>query len=118
MCGSRSIPGAFLWVGSFNALVDFPVSSTCSILVNLFISYQVYWKTFVNVHNLHVIMIYTAPTCQKILESKSAARTWDPCRPALKQLQLLYTAGANIACSPGSRDYIAKGKSRILLLPD
>ena len=78
----------------FNALVDFPVSSTRSILMNVFISYQVYWKTFVNVHSLHVIMIYTASTRQRILESKSASRTWDPCRPALKQLQLLYTAGA------------------------
>ena len=43
-------------------------------------------------------MIYTAHTHQRILESNSASRTWNSCRPALKQLQLLYTAGANIAC--------------------
>ena len=67
------------WVGPFSALVDLP---TCSILMNLFINYQVYWKTLVNVHSIKM---------EDFLDAKCTAACWNvgP-RPALQQLQLLH----------------------------
>ena len=53
--------------------MDLPVSSTCSVLLNLFINYQVYWKTLVNVNSVNVMLMYTLHiTHQAVLESKSA----------------------------------------------
>ena len=65
--------------------MDLPVSSTCSVLMNLFINYQVYWKTLVNMNSINVMLMYTLHiTHQGVLESKSAyidlatSGTWDP----------------------------------------
>ena len=62
--------------------MDLPVSSTGSILVNLYINYQVYWKTFVNMHSINVILIYAARYMPRSLKPAyidlATPGTWHP----------------------------------------